>query len=394
MRFSLVLLSLIVLLESERPTSAQTSEEADPTVESELVPRDNSEYYGICTTAKVTQRFEMYDPHSVEALRTLKEMGFTQVILDWPTLHADATAMGLDVVLANWWTDKTSQEEIDRGVELARQVERGRLTGLSVMDEPGRNSPETPFGFYIDLYEQLRPRLDAELPGTSVEISHWGPLASWDDRYYDYFAYLYEAADLMRIMPYPDLHEGPLRDVYVMMLRSREMMKIAERELPLLVILQAWVLPPKSKLPEIDELRVMAYQAMIGGAEVLSFFEYKEEVWAETPGFHDEFRELMGELTQFSDRMKDATITSSMNADGILRAVARWPCGRTQTILVNTNRTPAAGLASLAIIIGTPQQTRLTLGTQLVDYGRPCRPVRRRRLERRNCRRLRRSAFR
>ena len=392
MRLSPVVLRFIVLLVFVGTASAQTTDEAGPTTESELAPRDNSEFYGIRTTAKVTRRFEMYDPHSVEALRTLKEMGFTQVILDWPTLHADATRLGLDVVLANWWTDKTSQEEIDRGVALARQVERGRLVGLSVMDEPGRNSPETPFGFYIDLYEQLRPQIDAELPGTSVEISHWGPLESWDERYYDYFAYLYEAADLMRIMPYPDLHEGPLRDVYIMMLRSREMMKIAERELPLLVILQAWVLPPKSKLPEINELRVMAYQAMIGGAEVLSFFEYKEEVWAATPGFHDEFRDLMEELTRFSDRMQDAVVTSSMNADGVLRAVARWPCGSVQTILVNTNRTAAAGLAPLTIVFGAPRQDALTHSTQLVEQGRPCRLHRQRRLWRKCCRRLKRGS--
>src|SRR4029434_7041842 len=115
-----------------------------------------------------------------------------QVILDWPNLHRDATEIGLDIVMANWWTDKTKPEEIDRGLELARQVDPARLAANSVMDEPELNSPETPLSFYVDLYDQLRQRRDRELPGVRLEISHAGPRASWDQRYYDYFSALYE----------------------------------------------------------------------------------------------------------------------------------------------------------------------------------------------------------
>jgi hypothetical protein len=265
-------------------------------------PRGNSEFISKQTVARITRRFEMYDPHSVEALQTLKEMGFTQVVLDWPNLHGDATEIGLDVVLANWWTDKTKPEEIDRGIELARQVDPARLAGISVMDEPELNAPETPFSFYVDLYERLRQQLARELPGVRLEISHAGPHASWDQRYYDHFSALYEAADVMRIMPFPDLNEGPLSNVYFMILRSRELMRIAGRQLPLVVILQTWVLPPESKLPEMAELRVMAWQAMLAGAETLSFFDYNPEVWSQTPGFHDQFAELMQELTSVRDR--------------------------------------------------------------------------------------------
>jgi hypothetical protein len=350
-------ISLLLLAASftATPALAQTdTETAEPEAEvpdaESHPPRDNSEFLGVKTTAPATRRFEMYSPHSPEALQALKEMGFTQVILDWPHLHPQATAIGLDVVLANWWTDKTPQEEIDRGLERAGQVARGRLAGISVMDEPERNSPETPFGFYIELYKTLRPRLDRELPGVPLEISHWGPLAGWDQRYYEYFSYLYEAADVMRIMPYPDLHEGPLGDVYLMMLRSREVMRIADRELPLVVILQTWVLPPRSLLPEIAELRVMAWQALLGGAEIVSFFDYNTDVWAEKPGFQEGFTDLMRELTQLSRRLSGATIESWMSADGVLHATATWPTGASQQILVNTNRTRVGELDALAIV--------------------------------------------
>jgi len=349
---SSLVLTLAVVLSSGRLGLAEEFNEPlapEPPVE-KFPPRANSEFIGRQTVGPVTRRFEMYDPHSPEALKALKEMGFTQVILDWPNLHRDATEIGLDVVLANWWTDKTTPEEIERGIELAKQVDPARLAGFSVMDEPERNSPETPFGFYTELYDQMRPRFDREFPGVRLEISHSGPYRSWDQRYYDHFSFLYEAADVMRIMPFPDLNEGPLSDVFFMILRSRELMRIAGRELPLVVILQAWVLPPESKLPEIAELRVMAWQAMLAGVETISFFEYNTDVWSQTPGFHDQFAGLMKELTGASSRLRDATIRSRIDAEGVLHAHVSWPNGRTESIVVNTNRTSVGNLAPLAVV--------------------------------------------
>lgn len=345
-------LTLAVALLVGTPAPADdTADRSEPEAPTETFkPRGNSEFINRPTVARVTSRFEMYDPHSREALQSLKDMGFNQVILDWPNLHKDATELGLDVVMANWWTDKTRPEDIDAGLALAKQVDPARLAGISVMDEPERNSPETPFSFYIDLYGRLRPRLDRELPGVRLEVSHAGPYASWDHRYYDYFANLYEAADVVRIMPFPDLNEGPLSDVYFMILRSRELMQIAGREPQLLVILQAWILPPESKLPEIAELRVMAWQAMLAGAHTLSFFEYNLDVWSQTPGFHDQFAGLMQELTSLRDRLQGATIRSRMDADGVLHAQADWPSGHVQFITINTHRTSSGHLAPLAVV--------------------------------------------
>ncbi len=315
-----------------------------------IAQNSNARFIDVQTTCRITRQFEMYDPHSKEALQTLKAMGFTQVILDWPQLHKEATELGLNVVLANWWIKSTPPEQIQSAIDFAKQVDPKHLVGISMMDEPNRNHRETPFGFYLDTYQTLRCKLDAELPGVRLEISHWGPLKSWERRQYDYFSDLYEATDVMRIMPYPDLYERPLNDVYFMMQRSRKIMKELNREVPLLVILQTWVLPPKSKLPTIDELRVMAYQAMLGGAQTVSFFEYNLEIWNQTPGFHDLFEKLMKELTDLSQEFADATITSSINAEGILTALIIQPDGKQVIFEVNTNREACGELKSLEVL--------------------------------------------
>jgi hypothetical protein len=160
---------------------------------------------------------------------------------------------------------------------------------------------------------------------------------------------LYKSADVMRIMPYPDLYDGPLNDVYFMMQRSKSLMAGVDRDLPLLVILQAWTLPPKSELPTIAELRVMAYQAMLGGATTLSFYHYRPEEWSQTPGFHEAFSELMNELTRLSERFADASIESTMTQTGILLAILTLPSNEMVEIRINTNRAAVDGLDALAV---------------------------------------------
>ncbi|MCA9083413.1 MAG: hypothetical protein KDA81_05125 [Planctomycetaceae bacterium] len=309
------------------------------------------QYINRIVKATVSTGFEMYNPHSEKALVELKQMGFTQVILDWPNLHQAAADCGLKFVLAHWWNDKTTEEEILSAVERARSVDRGSLIGFSVMDEPERNSPDTPFGFYVDLYEKLKPIFAQEFSGTRLEISHWGPLARWTDEHYEYFSYLYEAADVMRIMPYPDLHEAPLCEVFLMMQRTQRLMKLADRRIPLVVILQTWVLPPENKLPEIAELRVMLWQAMLCGAETVSFFDYNQDVWSQTPGFAEQFRELMQEATSFQRRFGGMTAESTMSRDGVLSARVKSSDGKFHQILVNTRRTAVGSLDPLAVLI-------------------------------------------
>ena len=315
----------------------------------EIRQRNNAEYVDVTIRTTIPQRFEMYDPRSEQALADLKAMGFTQVILDRPNLHSAATSLGLDVVLANWWTQDTKPDEIQSGLERARAVAPDRLIGFSVMDEPGRNAPDTPFGFYVDLYNELKPAFEQEMPGTRLEISHWGPMAGWDEDYYNYFSYLYEAADVMRIMPYPDLGEAPLDDVFFMIQRSQRMMQIARRKLPLVVILQTWLLPPNGRLPEIDELRVMAMQVMLSGADTLSFFEYNREIWDRTPEFHNQFQSLMLELTSFSRRYRNYSVETTITEHGILNSTLRSPTGAITRMTVNTQRYDVGVLKRLEI---------------------------------------------
>ena len=281
----------------------------------EVRQQDIAKYIGTVFRGRMPQQFEMYCPHSEEDLRELRSLGFTQVILDRPNLHTAATREGLKVVLGNWWSQDTKAEEIERGIGQAREVHPDSLTGFSVMDEPDRNTPETPFSFYRDLYEQQKPTFRTEFPAARIEISHWGPMASLNDAQFEYYSILYQAADVMRIMPYPDLHEAPLDDVYFIIQRSRKLMKMTNRELPLVVILQTWVLPPKNKLPEINELRVMAWQAMLSGAETVSFFDFNKEIWAQTPDFSEGFSTLMKELTGLSDQYRDHIIETTMSTD-------------------------------------------------------------------------------
>ncbi len=344
LRFCLV----IWLLDGSAVFSQEIGEARDE--QTNPIPIPNSEFLDKPTHAKITRRFEIYDPHSEEDLQIVRSMGFHQVILDYPNLHAYATSQGLDVVLANWWHQETPPSAIDETFVLAAAVAPGRLKAISVQDEPERNSPDTAFSFYVDLYQKLKPRLSDQLSSTRLEISYWGPLRSWDQRYYEYFSYLYESADAMRLMPYPDLHEDPLGEVFLMMQRSKRAMRLAEVDIPQIVILQTWVLPPEEKLPTIPELRVMAYQAMLGGAEVVSFFEYNPELWKKTPGFTAGFRELMRELRSLSSRLADAELQTVLREDGILESKAVWPSGGTALIRVNTNREATDGLHSMQII--------------------------------------------
>jgi hypothetical protein len=329
--------------------SAESGTDLPATDPAELRRAANAVYTGVPFAGRVAHTFEMYSPRTEEAVQELKAMGFDQVMLDRPNLHSAAAEAGLKFVLAHWWNHETKMEDISAAVDRARQTDRTLLAGFSIMDEPERNSPETPFGYYIDVYEKLKPEFARDLPGTRLEISHWGPLASWTDQHYEYFSFLYEAADVMRIMPYPDLHEGPLDEVFYMTRRTQRLMELAGRELPLVVILQTWVLPPLKKLPEINELRVMTYEAMLSGADTVSFFDHNPDVWQQTPGFTEGFRQLMKEAVGFRDRYRNWSVQSIMSPDGILTATLTSTTGQSVTVQINTRREPVGSLAALEV---------------------------------------------
>jgi hypothetical protein len=355
-------------------TPAATPVATDP---AEIRRAANAPFVGVSIRTKVAQRFEMYSPRTEEAVKELKEMGFTQVMLDRPNLHRAATDVGLPFVLAHWWNQETKPEEITAAVERAKQVDGSLLIGFSIMDEPERNAPDTPFGFYIDVYEKLRPEFQKDFPETRLEISHWGPLAEWTDQHYEYFSFLYEAADVMRIMPYPDLGEGPLDDVYFMIRRTQRPMELAGRNLPLVVILQTWILPPKNQLPEINELRVMTYQAMLSGSETVSFFDHNPEVWQQKEGFESGFRDLMREVTTFARRYKDWDVETVMSADSVLTSILTSPSGQRHRITVNTQRNAVNNLTALEVrqeILPSSPVSQFGCGERLITTTKNCLP--------------------
>jgi hypothetical protein len=153
----------------------------------------------------------------------------------------------------------------------------------------------------------------------------------------------------MRIMPYPDLGEGPLDDVYFMIRRTQRPMELASRSLPLTVILQTWILPPKNQLPEIDELRVMTYQAMLSGSETVSFFDHNPEVWRQKDGFESGFRDLMREITTFARRYKDWDVETVMSGDSVLTSILKSPSGERYRVVINTQRNAVNDLAALEV---------------------------------------------
>lgn len=335
-------------------------------------PVGNDRFMNVVTQGSVANRFEIYNPRSEEQLRAIKEMGFHQVMLDWPNLHGPATAMGLDVVMAHWWSIQTKPEEVRKAIEVVKQVERSRLSAVSMMDEPERYAVDTPFEFYKGLYQELRGHLDQVLPEVKLEISHWGPLADWTPRHYEAFVPLYQSADRMRLMPYPDLDEGPLAEVYLQMMRSRYLMQMAGRELPQVVILQTWALEDK-KLPTIPELRVMAYLALLGGAETISFYSFDPELWDNTPGFRSDFEGLIRELAEFAARYQGASVESILRSSGVFTATAQLEDGRSAEFTINTRRVIADGIEPLAVIESPGPE--LAVGE---CYRRiPCRPRRR-----------------
>jgi hypothetical protein len=326
-----------------------TAVHSDEPKSGESLRVDNNVYQNQTVRGRVSDRFEIYNPHSEADLIDIRKMGFSQVILDWPNLHSAATGLGLDVVVANWWTIDTEADKVEEAIRGAQSIRRENLRGISMMDEPERNSPQTPFEFYEALYKDLRTVLDKELTGVRLEMSHWGPLRAWDEQTYQQFVTLYRSADVMRIMPYPDLREGPLSEVFYQMMRSRRIMARAGRELPLVVILQTWVLPEENKLPTIGELRVMVWQAVLSGAETVSFFSYEPEIWKKSPGFGEGFRDMMAEFSAWMQLNRNAVFETSIDSQGILNSLITRTDGSTYRMRINTHREAVNDMPGLAI---------------------------------------------
>lgn len=134
---------VVCLIASAIVESQSLAQDVAPVAESQAAPdsqppafANNDRFHNITVKAKISDRFEIYDPHSVEQLQAIRDMGFRQVIFDWPNLHREATQLGLDVVIANWWTIDTEVSEIEKRMEFVREIDPERFAAVSMMDEP------------------------------------------------------------------------------------------------------------------------------------------------------------------------------------------------------------------------------------------------------------------
>src|SRR4051812_9174362 len=82
----------------------------------------------------ITQNFEIYGAQSEADLKSLQDLGFTQVIVDLLQLAEPADRLGLGVVLANFWDSSTTPSQVAEVVSLANGLEP--LVSINMMDEP------------------------------------------------------------------------------------------------------------------------------------------------------------------------------------------------------------------------------------------------------------------
>lgn len=292
--------------------------------------------------ATITRDFEIYGASSQADLDFLRTLGFTQVILDSPALARPAESAGFAVVLANWWDNSTQWGQVLPIFRFAEGLTR--LVSVNMMDEPMLNglADHAP-AVYLALREAIREHgFDQRL-----SLTMYGPQLSWPAPWLRVFLDYLGAIDVLRIDPYPIAAGKPLRLVVDWINLARQLMASAGRDLPLTVILQAW--DSGDGLPSIDQIRAMAYMALLSGADTLSFFSYDPATWYQTPGFVEGFTALMGELVELAREFAGAEIHPILGAEDLFEAEIDLD-GRRTCITVNTLGRPNGTLGPLQVV--------------------------------------------
>jgi hypothetical protein len=290
----------------------------------------------------VARAFEIYGARSAADLIFFKSLGFTQVIADAGWLAEDADALGLDVVLANWWAPGTAWSTIEDALRLAQRLTR--LVSVNMADEPlwlglGSHPP----GYYVALREQIL-RAGYDLP---LSLTNYGPDPDWPPSWIRAFADYFDAIDLLRIDPYPVAARKPFRIVADWIDLAFRLMGLTNQAMPLTVVVEAW--DSGLGLPEVGEIRVMAYLALFSGADTVSFFRYDPGKWIQENGFTEGFAAMIGELTGLAREFAGATVYPVIGGDGIFQAEVfldgDWTC-----FTVNTLGRPNGFLAPLQVL--------------------------------------------
>jgi hypothetical protein len=248
-----------------------------------------------CVTC--ARHIELYGAKSKDDLRHFRQIGVDQVILESAGLIPATEQLGMRVVLANWWNADTDEQVIERQLQAARSAKS--LVSLNLMDEPIHNNPSI---HSPEFYQELRTTLREQGDRTPLSLTIYGPSLKWPDDYDALFKGYVDAVDVLRIDPYPVVAEAPLRLVYDWPRKAQAFIAETGRRIPLTVILQAWSPGDDDQgipqLPEIDQLRVMAFLAMFSGADTISFFSFDPAVWDRKPGFREGFDGLLKDMRQ------------------------------------------------------------------------------------------------
>lgn len=271
-------------------------------------------FFESAVLADVTTHFEMYGAHSTADVQRFHSLGFTQVVLENHQLATAADALGMKVMLANWWWSQTPWEQIASTVNFASTLPN--VTSINLMDEPIFNGAERfPPEFYLD----LRSRIKAIAPTTALSLSEYGPSLNWPREKRELFKRYLPAVDILRIDPYPVAAGQPLRRVYDWIQLARELMVESQHLVPLTVTLQTWNSGENGTLvlPTIQQLRIMAYLALLLEVDTLSFFDYNAAVWQQVPGFYEDFATLINELKEFSEAHAGWKVSGAMNGQGV-----------------------------------------------------------------------------
>ena len=288
--------------------------------------------------------------HAAEHVKQVQKLGFTQVIGDSAVAQA-AIGQKLYFVLANFWT--TEECDWDKHVlpRIKDFVNSKHLVSINMMDEPiywdfdDDNHPKLPVrtpACYRTIHDQIRrtfPHVDLSLAFFGPDSGNWQNLP----REYYFLAYL-PAIEQLRMNLYPALKNCPLGVVFDWIARLKATMAAEQQPMPLTVSLQTWCYDEHPRYPSIDELRVMSYAALLGGANTVSFYHYDPDVWEQLPGFPEDFGKLIGELNDRTKELVGAKVKVGEPEQGVYRATVQPLSGSPFDVLINTTDRQVAEL--------------------------------------------------
>lgn len=336
-------------------------------------------------------------PSALDAkFSTLKGWGIDQVVVETLASGQSAAKAGLGVVLANWWsTDKTT-DFIAAVVKSAATI--STLCEIKMADEPiywqlsqfksARTGAATTWLYTPAAFAAARSTVYSNWPGPNpippLSLSFYGPEESWDILESEFYSQSLPTIDLLRVNNYPYCDPNHYRQIWMWNENARRYMSLANVDIPICTTLQAWANPDshseKRMMPTPQELRVMAYQVLLSGAAVVSFYQFEPANWALFPDYQNQFQAMVQDLVQFINALQVGNATSILGYDSVVRTWLTDSNGNRSMYYVNTGHAPNYNnnLAGLEIATANIPQTwpwqTSTVAQPLSTGAAPTRP--------------------